>query len=1038
MALRTNPSLPAASLAVRTAMTALLIFLPGMRQTLYGQAQHYIFRHINTANGLANDNVQSIIQDSKGFMWLATDNGLQRYDGYIFTTYHHDPAVPQSLGSDHPGFLLRAPDQNILVLGSSPGGELFDPATGNCRKIPGAADPMFQSVGDYISACKDNQGNIWLLGINTLREYDIHLHKIISFEQALPKSNDRGFTRTILCDPSTNNIWFNSTYYGVCMYDPVKNIFSCRSHNPANLAVFSIPEGVGTLFIDKNAQLWVNTYNGRLFSYSLGSHKLKRYFLNTDKGPAIFTNCFLQDRKGTIWAGSMDYGLLQYSRQADSFLVVPRNLNEPGELAYNESIFCLFEDKDGNIWVGTDKGVNIFNPYHQQFISISDHRDEFPIPRRYPTLSFLETNDGELWSATYGKGIQVFDKDWTMKKKISYDPSRPWSLKDPGNRVWSLISQQDGKIWAGCQHGWLSIYDPRTKKFISSQPEGLGKKTIIRMVRDKGGVTWLALYAGIARWNEPAKTFTTYNHFLPYKGNYVSQANDIETGDPHALWVATLTNGLQRFDPVTGRFTKIYVPETDLSPSLSSNDVTCITRLNDSLLALGTDAGINLFNTHTERFSYLNSGNGLPSNYVTALFFHAPDLWIATGQGICKINMLSRHVTNYGPEDGILSNDFGDCEQFYRMLDGRLLAGYKGGFICFNPDSLVSNPPPAEPVLTGCKINEIPVPIDSILALSDTLSLSYSQNFITIQYASLHYLEAGHTSYYYLLEGLDKNWIKAGDQQFASYTNLPPGTYRFRVKCENRDGIPCRKETTLTLIVHPPFWLTWWFELLLLAAVLLLIYGLYRYRIGQLLQLQKVRNEISKDIHDDVGAALSSISILSEVAKNKLETGQQDQTYSLLTKISAYSHETVENMGDLAWSIRSRNDRVDNIIQRLQDFGQETCSAKEIELQFHADEKTTRTILPIKLRKNCYLICKEAVNNAIRHGECRLISVSFSLRPAALEVRIEDDGKGFGPDPIKNGNGLINMRSRVDEMKGRMDIVSDRNGTRLILLLPLT
>jgi signal transduction histidine kinase len=205
-----------------------------------------------------------------------------------------------------------------------------------------------------------------------------------------------------------------------------------------------------------------------------------------------------------------------------------------------------------------------------------------------------------------------------------------------------------------------------------------------------------------------------------------------------------------------------------------------------------------------------------------------------------------------------------------------------------------------------------------------------------------------------------------------------------------------------------------------------------------LLKLQAVRNEISKDLHDDLGATLGSISILSEVAKNKMEGGDTGQTHSLLTKISSHSREMVDKMSDIVWAINPKNENVEKIIQRLSNFGQGTCASKDIQLEFKTDEAALKKSLSMEAIKNIYLIVKEAMNNAIKHSDCDQLTVSVRSVLAGLEISIADDGKGFEPQLVKTGNGLINMESRVKEMKGSMTIHSENKNTILSLKIPIT
>ena len=852
-------------------------------------------------------------------------------------------------------------------------------------------------------------------------------------------------TKTILCDPRTGNLWINSNQYGVCMLDPKRNVFYNKYNNPENIPIFNLLSDPGTIYLDRENNLWINSYSGKLYRYNLGTHQSREYFFRDRLNPSrisknIPIDCMLQDSNGTIWMGARKNGLLEYSSRTDSFRSFPKTDQSPGGLDYNEYINCLYEDREGNIWIGTDKGISIFNPYKQQFHSVNLPSGKNEAANKTPVLSFLQIRNNDIWVATYGQGIQVFDSHLKYKTTYSYKANNLHTIGEPGNRVWCFLNQPDGKIFIGSQHGWLTIYNPGAGNFINAQPSGLGNSTIMNMILDSAHNTWLALYTGLAKWDHENNTFKKCPDLLSRYGNTENQVLDILTDNEQNLWMATLTNGLQEFDTRSGRFIKVYIHEENNPNSISNNSVQCIIKINDSLFALGTSSGgINLFNRATRRFSYITTREGLPSNNITALHFQSPhDLWVATNQGLCKVNLGNKKVFNYGLEDGIFNSSFTDCSRFYKTKDNCLLIGSQGGFISFKPEEIGSRLPPVNVTITGFKIYDQPLQIDSLLHKSAAVELSHQQDFITFEFASLSFLEPQQINYYYQLKGVNKDWIYAGKQRSAAYANLSPGTYTFNVKCETRDGIPCKKITSLIIIIHPSLWQTWWFKCMLVATVLLLLYGMYRFRIHQLMKLHAMRNGISKDLHDDLGATLGSISILSEVAKNNMKTGQQDQAFSLLTKISSHSREMVEKMSDIVWAINPENETVEKIIQRLIYFGQVTCASKEIVLDFKTDHASVDRVLPMEAVKNIYLVVKEAMNNSIKHSNCHHLTVTLKSVQTGLEISIIDDGTGFDPHEAKNGNGLINMESRVKEMKGSMSINSVNSHTIVALHIPIT
>jgi signal transduction histidine kinase len=285
------------------------------------------------------------------------------------------------------------------------------------------------------------------------------------------------------------------------------------------------------------------------------------------------------------------------------------------------------------------------------------------------------------------------------------------------------------------------------------------------------------------------------------------------------------------------------------------------------------------------------------------------------------------------------------------------------------------------------------------------------------------------------LEGIDGDWVDAGSRRYASFTNLPTGHYVFLVRAEDRDGHFTKDTTKLVIVIRPPFWQTWWFYCLSALVVGMVGYGVYRYRLGQESRVAVIRNKISRDLHDDLGATLSSITVLSEIARTRIEEGSPEQSFPLLGKITAYSGEMVGKMRDIVWAIDPRNDTLHNMIIRLKQYSAEWCANREIALRFTTSPEFLRATPSMNSRKNLYLIAKEAIYNAIRHAEARSIWVDCRMCGGIGEMAITDDGKGFDPAASYEGNGMGNMRARAAEIGGKINVSSNDAGTTVTIWL---
>jgi two-component sensor histidine kinase len=586
-----------------------------------------------------------------------------------------------------------------------------------------------------------------------------------------------------------------------------------------------------------------------------------------------------------------------------------------------------------------------------------------------------------------------------------------------------MLEDTDGKVIVGSQHGWLSIYDPASGRFSNSHPAGLDNETILNMCFDHNRNIWMALYGGLGKWDRRSNSFSRFNRFMSNNGSEFALAQSVAVDKEDNVWVGTLGNGLQKFDQDSGKFTRIYVPDERSPESISSLVIYCMVNINDSILALGTlDGGIDLFNRLTGKFVYITTADGLPSNTVSALFFHLPaDLWAATDQGLCKVDLRTRRVSTYTWKEGILSSSFGDLLKFCALRDGSLLAGYTGGFVHFHPDSIRAREPPKNVSITGITVFDHPLQLDSILGRGDTAEFSYEQNFISIQYSSLSYSDQVHTRYFYQLVGIDKDWVRAGDRRVAYYTNLPNGNYLFRVRCENGDGIGSPGITRLLIVIHPPWWATWWFYFLCAVALAAAGYFFYFLKLKEWKMKTDLRNSVARDLHDDLGSTLSGINIFSRLALEKIRD-DGGESESLMTLVSERAEKMMETLSDVVWSLNSRSDRLEAVVAKMNEFAAEMLGRCQIDCSWQVQKEALSIRLDADCTKELYLIFKEAVNNAAKYSRAGRVTVRLSVMQGALLLVVADDGQGFRPGEKKAGNGLDNMRTRAKKIGADLQI----------------
>jgi two-component sensor histidine kinase len=320
--------------------------------------------------------------------------------------------------------------------------------------------------------------------------------------------------------------------------------------------------------------------------------------------------------------------------------------------------------------------------------------------------------------------------------------------------------------------------------------------------------------------------------------------------------------------------------------------------------------------------------------------------------------------------------------------------------------------------------------------------LNYNENFFSVEYAAPGYQAGYPVQYAHKLEGIDDDWVEDGRQVAVNYTNLDAGSYEFKVRATVKPGSWGDAHSSIRIFIAPPWWNTWWFYLSVAIFLALIVYGIYRYRINELLNRQAIRNKIAQDLHDNVGSTLSSISVYSQVAKIYQQQQKMEPLQDTLEKISATSSEMISEMNDIVWAINPRNDNMATILQRMESFARPLLASQGVKFHFSYDLSVQHQHLEMTKRKNFYLIFKEAVNNAMKYAACKNLWVEIRLHHHRLMLTVKDDGMGFDPKKIKtqhtlSGNGVRNMEMRAKEMKGSWKIETGGGGTTVTLGFPI-
>lgn len=1006
-----------------------------------------IFERISTAQGLSMYAVTSIIQDRQGFLWIGTQDGLNRYDGYHFTVFRHHPEDSTTLSDSYVNpDALYEDREGRLWIGTRGGLNRRDPATGafkQYRHDPGNSQSL--SHDNVLSIYQTRAGVLWVGTEHGLNRYDPKSDRFIRYLHAPDDSSSlSGNAVTALHEDAAGTLWVGTTR-GLNALVPsspdAPDAHFARYTHDAPVARRVPHDNIYSLHADRAGILWVGTWGGGLFQLIPETGQVKQYAHDPDDPkslPADIVVTLYEDRAGTLWVGTWGGGLGRLDPATGRFTRFVTDPENPQSLSHNQ-VSSIFEDHTGVLWIGTWDGLNKallsrqFTSYTYQPGSLTG--------LSHPRVSEIyEDTQGALWIGTTGGGLNKLDRRTGTITHYLHAPSDPSSLSY--NDVTSVWEDHAGTLWVATLGGGLNRMNRETGTFThyrhaSDNFSSLSDDRLYTVYEDTQGVLWIGTVVnGLDRFDRARGRFIHYRHD-PQDANSLSHnivwpIYEDRTG---ALWIGTIGGGLNRFDRATQTFTR-YQYDPDDASSLSSDKILSIHEDSQGTLWVGTmGGGLNRFDRQTERFFHYTEREGLAHNNATCMLTDdAGHLWVSTTGGLSRFDPDTERFTNYDASDGLPGIIFytGAC---YKTRDGELIFGSDQGVVAFRPDSLQSKRPPPPVVFTGFELFNEPARLDSAVSSVKQIRLPYDQNFIAFHFAALDFARPAANEYAYMLEGLDAEWIFARDRRYASYPNLSPGHYTFRVKAANSDGVWNEVGASLDLIITPPYWQTWWFRLLVAASLAGVLFAAYRYRVRQLLELERTRQRIAHDLHDDIGSKMSSIALRLEMVGRSGRLASEDE--DLVRNVVTTSRQLVRDLRDTVWLVKTENDHLPGLVERMREAARQMLPDRPY--HFEAPEALPPVLLKMELRRHLFLIYKEALHNAVRHAQASQLTIHVAYKEGHLSFSVVDDGTGFDHDNVRSGHGLRTLQARARQTGGTLVIDScPGRGTavRFSVLLP--
>lgn len=991
------------------------------------------FEIIGEKKGLSNQFVYCLLQDKRGFIWAGTDYGLNRYDGASCTVFFAGHSEKSMLADNHINRLAEDAFGNIWVA-TNRGLSRMNPQTGESQHFFLAEKDRkeLKELGFQVFA--DRKGGIWAGNGHFLFRFNRDSGAFLKYPVDCGQStgNTRNFFIMDMMEDTAGQIWL-ATSYGIKKFDAETG--RVKSYHFPEKENRLIENAVTSIALGPNGRIVAGTWGGGLLTYIPAMDRVERIpGQNSNRGLNIILDILFTKNNLYLATGG---GLVDADIESGPGGLKLRNRHvyragDGNERSISDNVVnCLLMDRVNNLWLGTNNKI-----------SRSDLRLScFQYSKAYSTANIpllpsaivpdpVKPQSGNYWVG--GDGLFLARSGQNGLEKMDLDR---YILNEEGQRsVWDIGTGKTG-LWLATTGGLLQ-FDPIKNRVLKAwyhQPgnaESLPGGRIWKVYEDRKGLVWVgSIRRGIGVLNTATGKF---RNFFDRPEDRFSFFNKIPTGffedTGGNIWFGG-DDLLYQYVQQADSFRVIPFRVTVKNTEAITGKPTPFMQDEKGNIWISCAAGIVCYNPQTASFTPILTG--IPFfKPVGAISRDAlGHWWFGTSNGLFRWNTFAGKLTRFTTNDGLMSNETDGG--LASLSDGTMVAGSPGFLTRFFPENLQSKEPPPPVALTAVQVNGR----DTSTHFSGLPSMTHHSTML-FSFAALSFGNASQNQYRYMLKGADKDWNPPVQNTTVTYAKLPAGSYTFLVMGSNSDGIWNPVPVGFSFKIEAPFYLQGWFIALsaLLAGAGIL--ALYRYRLAQALNVERLRTRLATDLHDDVGATLSAISMYSESLKKQVN---QPQLAKLLGKIGDDSREMVRAMGDLVWAINPGNDGGEKLLQRMENYATDLCAVKEITLHFKSDPKINTQSVGIETRRNIFLVYKEAINNALKYSGCTLLKIQIFLEAGKFVLVVEDNGSGFDVSTHQQGNGLSNMQTRAVEIGGRLSInsSSEKGGSSIILKCPL-
>jgi signal transduction histidine kinase/ligand-binding sensor domain-containing protein/CheY-like chemotaxis protein len=1030
------------------------------------------FERISVDQGLSQSSVFCIFQDSRGLLWFGTEDGLNKYDGYKFTIYRHDHDNPASL-SDNYINVIYEDRSGVLWIGTRNGGlNRFDREKEQfTHYMYEANNPSSLSRNNVQTICEDKSGMLWIGTDYGLNRFDRDEKKITRFVYETDESKVPNANYVLNIVKGSSGILWLGTWNGLARFDQETGQFFYYRHDPNDPSSLS-NNNIVEIYKDLSGVLWVGTEGGGLNRFDQDNERFTKFLHNDNDLNSLggsYIHAIYQDRSGVLWVGTWDGGLSKFDSDTEQFTRYQHDAYNPKSLSHT-SILSIYEDRSGVLWIGTyEGGLNKFDRQKEQFAHYRHNPNDSQSLSNNDVWSIYEGRPGTVWIGTMGGGLNKFDRESEKFEHFRSDANDPRSLNH--DYVWSIHGLSHGGedvLWIGTYYG-VGKYSLETGQFTryvhdAGDPASLTDNIARAVYEDELGMVWVGTWnGGLNLLNRSTEQFTKVVH--------ATEIVSLYEDDSDVLWVGT-TVGLEKIDRGTLQVTH-YRHDRDDAASLSHDIIWSIYESHHggkNVLWFGTNDGLNRFDRDTERFTRYTMNDGLPNNVIVGILDDAQgNIWLSTNKGLSRFNPEKETFRNYDVSDGLQSNEF-NVGAHCKSGTGELFFGGINGFNRFHPDSLTDNPHVPPIVITDFQIfnesvrisdddqtrNEKIYTLPKHIVEVEEIELSYRESVFSFEFTALDYRNPQKNQYAYMMVGFDKDWYHTNaDRRYATYTNLDPGKYIFRVKGSNNNGIWNDAGASIILTITSPPWRTGWAYGIYILLIGIIIFGVWRFRVSRLKlhhelemehfeadklrEMDEVKSHFFANISHEFRTPLTLIQgPLKQLLSDEFQ-GQPKKLYRMMLRNSHRLLQLINQLLDLSklesgrMVLQTRPENIIKILKGLVLSFMSLAERKKITLTFDAKDESIRGYVDrdkiekiiTNLLSNAFKFTPERGKISVSAEETTLSQATESKR--GVLIAISDTGQGITPDRLDK---IFDRFYQVDDSMTRK-----REGTGIGLAL---